>query len=474
MRVLAVDQGTSSTKAVVVDDGQVVASVNVPVSVVATTDGGVEIDPEELWASVQHAGRAAVREVGGSIDAVGLANQGETVLAWDRRSGAPRSRAIVWQDRRATSVCDRLRDHAERLAAITGLELDAYFVAPKLVWLREQLGDTDGLALTTTDTWLIHRLTGEFVTDAATASRSLLLDLDTATWSDEAASLFATEAGSLPTVVDNAGAVGATDAFGIDAPLAGLCVDQQAALFAEACLDAGETKCTYGTGAFLLTSTGDRPVRSRSGLVGCVAWSLDGERTWCLDGQVFTVGAAVTWLEQVGLIDHPSDLDAVGGSVVDSGGVVFVPALAGLGAPFWKADARGVFTGISLGTTRAHLVHAVVEGIAAQVAWLARAVADDLGRPVTRLRVDGGLTRSHLLLQLQADLAQVPVEVYPSPDATAEGVAAFARIGVTGESPAAVVRGWAPSAVVGPEIDATAATERLAAWRAVAEATAAL
>jgi glycerol kinase len=182
----------------------------------------------------------------------------------------------------------------------------------------------------------------------------------------------------------------------------------------------------------------------------------------------------VTWLEQVGLVDHPSDLDALGGSVTDSGGVVFVPALAGLGAPFWKADARGAFTGISLGTTRAHLVRAVVEGIAAQVAWLARAVADDLGRPLARLRVDGGLTRSRLLLQLQADLVQVPVEVYPSPDATAEGVAAFARMAITGEAPADVVRGWAPSAVVDPAIDHTTASERLGAWRAVAEATAAL
>ena len=475
MPVLAIDQGTSATKALVVDDdGAVLGSATVPVLVTAGPDGAVEADPDELWASVVASGRGALAEAGGpALDAVALANQGETILAWDRATGEPRSRAIVWQDGRSASVCDALRPHAERLAELTGLQLDPYFVAPKIAWLRPIVGD--GPAITTTDTWLLDRLCGAFVTDAATASRSLLLDLDAVAWSHEAAELFGIDAGPLPAVVDNAGVLGETAAFGVRrVPVAGVCVDQQAALFAEACLSPGDAKCTYGTGAFLLATTA-RPTRSTNGLVGCVAWRLGGRPTWCLDGQVFTVGAALGWLEQVGIITGPPDLDRLGGAVGDTGGAVFVPSLAGLGAPFWRPEARGSLTGLSLATGRAHVVRAVIEGIAANVAWLARAVGGDLGAPLRRLRVDGGLTRSATLLQVQADLLQAPVEVYPSPDATALGVAAFARLGIgAATDPADAVGEWQPSAVVEPAIGADEAEARLAAWRRVAEATASL
>jgi glycerol kinase len=472
--VLAIDQGTSSTKALVVDaEGTVVAMAEVAVHPIAGTDGRVEVDPEELWHSVVDAGRAALAAAGGvEVGAVGLANQGETVLAWDAETAMPLTPALVWQDRRASSVCERLAADgwASRLTEITGLELDPYFVAPKLTWLREHL-TTAGTA-GTSDTWLVRRLTGESITDAATASRSLLLDLDTGTWSEEACGAFAIDPATLPPIVDCAGPVGTTDAFGPTLPLTGVAVDQQAALFAESCFAAGDVKCTYGTGAFLLANSGGDAHRSRHGLVSCIAWRLDGVDTYCLDGQVFTVGAAVGWLEEIGLIATPSDLDAVGGSVSGSGGVVFVPGLAGLGAPFWAPHARGSFVGLTLATTRAHLVRAVVEGIAAQVAWLARAAAADLGAPLTRLRVDGGLTRSRTLLQTQADLVQVPVEVYPSPHATALGVAAFARLG-NGEatSPDAAVGDWRPVAVYEPSIDAGRADEILHAWRDAAEAT---
>jgi glycerol kinase len=315
-------------------------------------------------------------------------------------------------------------------------------------------------------------LTGATVTDAATASRSLLLDLDAGTWSEEACAAFAIDPAGLPTIVDCAGPVGETDAFGPTLPLAGVAVDQQAALFAESCFATGDVKCTYGTGAFLLANTGATARRSRNGLVSCIAWRLDGTHTYCLDGQVYTVGAAVSWLEQIGLIAGPADLDGVGGSVSTTAGVVFVPGLAGLGAPFWAPHAKGAFTGLTLSTTPAHLVRAVVEGIAAQVTWLARAAAADLGAPLTRLRVDGGLTRSRMLLQLQADLAQVPVEVYPSPHATALGVAALARLG-TGDaiSPSEAVGAWTPTAVYEPTIGSAAADELLTAWREAAEAT---
>ncbi len=471
--VLAIDQGTSSTKAAVIGgDGTLLALAELAVDVRAGADGSVEIDPEVLWQSVLSAGREAVARAGSPrLDAIGLANQGETVMAWDRVSGRPTGPAIVWQDRRSASVCDRLAAHGPRLTELTGLELDPYFVAPKLVWLRERLGgDAYGLALTTTDTWLLHRLCGTFVTDVATAGRSLLLDLDTATWSAEAADIFHIDLATLPEVVGNAKPLGECTLFGAPAPVSGACVDQQAALFAEACHTAGEAKCTYGTGAFLLANTGRRPVRSTNGLVACPAWQLGDAVSWCLDGQVYTVGAAVNWLIDMGVISHGADLDAVGGTVTDSGGVTFVPALAGLAAPYWEPTAKAAFTGMSLGTTQAHLVRAAIDGIAAQVALLARAVGNDLGTPLTRLRVDGGLTRSATMLQVQADMLQIPVEVYPSAHATVLGVAQFAAIGAALPDAGAVGR-WTPSAIVEPVISADAAADRLARWQRVADVT---
>jgi glycerol kinase len=466
--VLAIDQGTSATKAVVVDDdGTLRGLAEVPVTVHATGDGGVEVDPEALWTSVVSAGQQAIAAAGNpTLTAIGLGNQGETVVAWDRATGRAHGPAIVWQDRRSSVVCDRLVDHGARLAQLTGLELDPYFVAPKIAWLRDRI--QSDLTVTTSDAWLLHRLCGAFVTDVATAGRTLLLDLDSGQWNDEACAIFDIDPQTLPTVVGNAEALGNCREFGDDVPVTGACVDQQAALFAEACRAAGEAKCTYGTGAFMLACTGTTPTRSTNGLVGCPAWQLDDELTWCLDGQVYTVGAAVSWLIAMGVMSEPGDLDRLGGAVSHAGGVTFVPALAGLAAPYWKPHAKAAFTGMSLSTERGHLVRAAIDGIAAQVALLAHAAGRDLGSPITRLRVDGGLTRSHTLLQVQADLLQCPVEVYPSPHATALGVAAFASIGARR---AARPIEWAPSAVVEPSISASQADEQLARWQAVADAT---
>jgi glycerol kinase len=471
MHVLAIDQGTSSTKALVVGpDGDVLAAAEVPVHTRASDDGGVEQDPEALWQSVLDAGRQAVARANVPIGAVGLANQGETVLAWERPGGRPLSPAISWQDRRALAICERLRTRADWLRELTGLPLDPYFAAPKMQWLREQV--TRAGVCTTTDAWLLHRLCGAYVTDAATASRTLLLDLDAVAWAPEACALFAVEATELPNVVPCAAPIGTTGVFGGTLPVTGLAVDQQAALFAEACLDAGEAKCTYGTGAFLLATVGARPRRSTAGLVACVAWQLADATTYCLDGQVYTVGAALSWLRAVRLIDDPSDLDALCGAVSDAGGALFVPGLAGLAAPFWRPAARGAFAGLSLSTSRPQLVRAVIDGIAAQVAWLARAAAADLGRPLARLRVDGGVTRSRVLMQAQADLLQAPVEVYPSPHATALGIAALARLGV-GAAPdaAAAVGTWRPAAVYEPRISADQAEAHLQRWYRAAQAT---
>ena len=472
MAILAIDQGTSATKALVLGErGEVLGVGNAALAVRPFAGGAVEVDPEEMWASVLAAADEAISGAGVPIDAVGLGNQGETILAWDRVTGEPLGPGIVWQDSRSSSVCDRLVSDADEIAQLSGLTLDPYFVAPKMVWLREHV-TTDGV-VTTSDTWLLNRLCGAFVTDVSTASRSLLLDLDTLEWSPRLAEIFGLDLDTFPAVVSNAEVLGTTAQFGGQIPVAGACVDQQAALFAESCWSPGEMKCTYGTGAFLLATTGDRPVRSSSGLVACAAWTVNDRSTWCLDGQVFTAGSAVNWLVQTGLIDRPSDLDLLGGTVETSGGVSFVPALAGMGAPFWKPHAKGAFVGLGLESTRAHLVRSVIDGIAAQVAALADCAAQDSGLAVSALRVDGGLVASQVLCQTQADLLQTSVEVYPSPDATAIGVGAFTRLGIGHASTFDdAVPAWEPVRVFEPKISADEAEHRRAAWTEAAQATA--
>ncbi|MGA5194542.1 FGGY family carbohydrate kinase [Streptomyces exfoliatus] len=464
--VLAVDQGTSGTKALVLcPERGVIGSGTAPVRPRHLPGGLVEVDPRELYDSVVAAGRAALAEAGTPVVAVGLANQGETVLAWDPATGAPLTDALVWQDRRAASVCEGLGAHAERLRHLTGLPLDPYFAAPKMAWIRRHA--TGAGVVTTSDAWLVHRLTGAFVTDAATAGRTGLLDLDTVAWSETALDLYGLGTERLPRVVDCDTPVGTTSAFGPPLPLTGLLVDQQAALLAQSADDPAAAKCTYGTGAFLLAQTGPEPRRAASGLVSCVAWRLGGQVAHCLDGQVYTVASAVRWLTDLGVIAGAEAIDPVGGAVPDSGGVTFVPALAGLAAPWWRGDVRGSLTGLGLDTTPGHLVRALCEGIAAQVVELAGAVAADRGAPLTSLRADGGLTRSALLMQTQADLLQLPVDVSSLPDATALGVGAVARLGhEPGLTLREAVPEWKPAAVYEPRIPADEAAARLARFRA--------
>ncbi|MFI7365813.1 FGGY family carbohydrate kinase [Streptomyces sp. NPDC050149] len=464
--VLAVDQGTSGTKALVIcPERGVIGSGSAPVRPRYGPGGAVEADPAELLGSVLDAGAQALAAAAEPVVAVGLANQGETVLAWDPDNGKPLTEAIVWQDRRAERICGELAAHEQELKRITGLPLDPYFAAPKMAWIRREL--TGEGVVTTSDAWLVHRLTGAFVTDAATAGRTQLLDLDDVGWSPAALDVFGLGGERLPTVVDAAGLFGTTTAFGGELPLTGLLVDQQAALLAQGALEPGTAKCTYGTGAFLLAQTGAVPRRGSSGLVSCVAWRLGGRTSYCLDGQVYTAASAVRWLTDLNVISGAADLDPVGGGVPDSGGVTFVPALAGLAAPWWRGDLRGSVTGLSLDTTAGHLVRALCEGIAAQVVELAGAVADDLGSPLTALRVDGGLTRSALLMQTQADLLQRPVEVSALPDVTALGAGVVARLGIDpGLSLAEAVPAWQPAAVYEPRIGPAEAAERLAGFRA--------
>ncbi|MBC3991564.1 carbohydrate kinase, partial [Streptomyces sp. AC563] len=458
--VLAVDQGTSGTKALVIcPERGVIGTAYAELRPRYAAGGLAEVDPRALLASVLDAGRRALADAGEPVVAVGLANQGETVLAWDPATGEPLTDAIVWQDRRAEPLCAELAEHAATVRQITGLPLDPYFAAPKMAWLRRHL-TRDGV-VTTSDAWLVHRLTGAFVTDAATAGRTGLLDLDSLTWSRTALEVFGLAREQLPEIVDADGHVGGTTAFGAEVPLTGLLVDQQAALLAQSVTEPGVAKCTYGTGAFLLAPTGDRPRRGASGLVSCVAWRLGGRADYCLDGQVFAAASAVRWLTEIGVLAGAHDLDRVGGTVPDTGGVTFVPALAGLAAPWWRGDARGTLTGLGLDTGPGHLVRALCEGIAAQVAEIADAAAADLGAPLEALRVDGGLTRSALLMQAQADLLQRPVEVSALPDATALGVGAVARLGLDPRlTVPEALPAWRPAAVYEPRISAERAARR--------------
>ena len=350
-----------------------VGVAEVPVHPRYAGDGAVEQDPAELLESVLTAGLAAVAEAGRPIDAVSLANQGETVLAWEPDTGRPLSAAIVWQDRRAEALCTELREHRDEIARRTGLVLDPYFSAPKMAWLRRNV-ETAGV-VTTSDAWLLHRLTGRFVTDATTASRSLLVELGDPGWSRDLLELFGLTGERLPVIVGNDEIIGSTTAFGRDTPLGGVVVDQQAALLAQGCLAPGTAKCTLGTGAFLLANTGADPVRSTAGLTTSVAWRVGGADTFCVDGQVYTAASAIRWLSSLGVITGAHEIDAVAAS--DNAGVLCVPALAGLAAPWWQPTATASISGMTLGTDRGHLVLAVLQGIAAQIAELASAVEAD-------------------------------------------------------------------------------------------------
>ncbi|MEE6164091.1 MULTISPECIES: FGGY family carbohydrate kinase [unclassified Mycolicibacterium] len=468
MTVLAIDQGTSGTKAVVVDpiDG-VVGLAEVAVHPRYLDGGGVEQDPGELLESVLTAGRAATEQAGRPIEAVSLANQGETVLAWDPDSGSPLTAAIVWQDRRAEPLCAALGGHRELFAARTGLVLDSYFSAPKMAWLRRNV-ETGGV-VTTSDTWLLHQLTGAFVTDATTASRSLAVELGARDWSHELLGLFGLDGEQLPVIVGNDEIIGTTTAFGAETPVGGIVVDQQAALLAEGCLDPGMAKCTFGTGAFLLANTGDIPVHSTAGLTSSVAWRTGGKDTFCVDGQVYTAASAVKWLSSLGIIGGAAEMDSVAADA--AGGVLCVPALAGLAAPWWKSQATATISGMTLSTGRGHIVLAVLQGIAAQVAELASAIDTD-STALTRLRADGGLTQSKVLMQAVADILQVPVDVYPSAHATALGAAALAGLSLQpGRSVRDVVSPWTPSATYEPSWQPARADEFRSAWRTLAATT---
>jgi glycerol kinase len=481
---LAIDQGTTGTTALVIDRKLAVkAKVNLEFRQIFPRPGWVEHDLEDVWASVVKAVGRALREArvkGAAIAAIGITNQRETTALWERRRGRPVHRAIVWQDRRTADACAALRaaGEEERIRSRTGLVLDPYFSGTKLRWLLDHVkgarerAEAGELAFGTIDTFLAWRLTGgaAHVTDASNASRTLLMDLASLSWDRELLDLFGVPAAVLPRICGSSEVVGTTRGVpglpdGI--PVAGIAGDQQAALFGQACFAPGEAKCTYGTGAFILQNTGARPVPSHSGLLTTVAWRIGPETCYALEGSSFIAGAAVQWLRDgLGIIRKASDVERLARQVKDSGGVVFVPALAGLGAPHWRPSARGLITGIDRGTTRAHLARATLEGIAFQVQELAEAMRADSGVAIPVFRVDGGATRNGLLLQFQADLLGSPVERPRMVETTALGAAFLAGL-ATGVWPGrdAIRRAFRVDRRFEPRMAAEEREAHLARWR---------
>jgi glycerol kinase len=438
--ILAIDAGTTGVTALVVgEDARVQARGYEEFPQHFPQPGWVEHEPEQIWQATLSAVRQALDRSDASPTAIGITNQRETAVLWDRDSLAAPRRAVVWQDRRSAAICDELREagHEDRVRELTGLRFDPYFTGTKLRWLAENderswLGVTDGSVLIgTVDSYLVARLTagGRHVTDASNASRTLLFDITTGAWSDELCELIGVPPSALPEVVPSYGEVGRSDpaAFlGLDLPIAGIAGDQQAALFGQACYEVGDSKCTYGTGSFVLVNTGTELVRSDAGLLTTVAWmDPSGALTYAQEGAIFVTGAAIQWLRDgLGVIGSAAESEALAATVPDSGGVVFVPALTGLGAPDWDPAARGTIVGITRGTTRAHLVRATLDAIAFEV----RDVVETLPETTT-LRVDGGAAANGLLLQLQADQLGLPVERPEVLETTGLGAAFLAGIG---------------------------------------------
>ena len=444
MSVLAIDAGTTGVTALVVDEaGSVVAKGYQEFAQHFPQPGWVEHAPEEIWQATLEAVRAVLKQVDESdLQAVGITNQRETILLWDRETlGSPR-RAIVWQDRRTADICDRLRaaGHEERVTELTGLRLDPYFSGTKLMWLAEQephtwaLVESGRYAVGTVDSYLIARMTrGTWhVTDVSNASRTLLMDLSTGEWSAELCALFGVPRDALPDLVPNWGEVATTDPSvfaGLSLPIAGIAGDQQSALFGQTCFDPGDAKCTYGTWSFILTNTGTSLERSDAGLLSTAAWrSPDGELSYALEGAIFVTGAAVQWLRDgLQIVGSAAETAAIAATVDDSDGVVFVPALTGLGAPHWDPHARGTILGITRGTTRAHLVRATLEAIAFEVRDVLETMPGDQETP---LRVDGGASANDLLCQIQADQVGRTVQRPRIVETTGLGAAFLAGLGV--------------------------------------------
>jgi glycerol kinase len=480
--VLALDQGTTSSRAILVDpSGAMRAVAQKEFRQHYPRPGWVEHDPEEIWSSQHAVAVEALRQAGARPDelaAIGITNQRETTVLWERAGGRPIANAIVWQDRRTAGICDRLRagGHEERVREKSGLVIDAYFSATKVAWLLDNVpgarrrAEAGELAFGTIDSWLVYKLTGGRVhaTDASNASRTLLYDIHRGDWDDELMSIFSVPRAVLPELRDSSAIYGEVDrALGLGkAPIAGIAGDQQAALFGQLCLEPGMVKNTYGTGCFLLLNVGSKPLASRHRLLTTVAWKLGGRLSYALEGSVFIAGAVVQWLRDgLGIIRSSEEINRLAASVEDSGGVYLVPAFAGLGAPHWDSYARGALLGLTRGTTAAHIARAALEGIAFQVSDVVGAMAADAGGPIAELRVDGGASRSDFLMQFQADVLQTPLVRPRVQETTALGAAYLAGLAAgVWKSPAALAGNWQVERRFEPRLDPGLAAARRAGW----------
>ncbi len=445
--LLALDQGTTgSTALVMTQGGKTLGRKNVEFEQHFPQPGWVEHEPEDIWQSIVEATAGALEAAGvdGSrIAAIGVTNQRETTVIWDRATQKPIHRAIVWQDRRTADRCAELREagHLEETRKRTGLVLDPYFSGTKIAWILDEhegaraRAEAGELAFGTIDSFLLHRLSGgqTHATDVTNASRTLLMNLATLEWDGYMLELLKVPRQVLPNIVPSAAPVAVTKGFaGLPdgVPVSGVAGDQQAALFGQACFGVGDAKCTYGTGAFVLTNIGDEPLPSRFGLLTTVAWKVGDEVAYALEGSAFIAGAAVQWLRDgLGLIQSAPEIEALARQVESSQGVYFVPALAGLGAPYWDPQARGLICGLTRGSSSAHLARAALEGIAHEVTDLLEAMAEDLGQPLARMRVDGGAAANVLLMQEQARLAALSIERPIDLETTARGAAMLAAVG---------------------------------------------
>jgi glycerol kinase len=483
--ILALDQGTTSSRAVLVGvDGKIHALAQTPFEQIYPQPGWVEHNASEIWSTQFGVAMDALAQVNAGpadIAAIGITNQRETTVLWDRKTAEPIAHAIVWQDRRTAAFCDELRakGHEQQIQQKTGLVIDAYFSATKLRWLLDNVpgarekAERGELCFGTIDSWLIFKLTNgaHHVTDATNAARTMLFNIHTLAWDDELLALFKIPRSVLPEVVESSGVCAKTAGVLAGVPVAGIAGDQHASLFGQMCTEPGMAKCTYGTGAFLLQNTGPRAVSSRNKLLTTIAWRINRETTYALEGSIFIAGAVVQWLrDELQMIRTSEEIGPLAASVPDTNGVYFVPAFAGLGAPHWDAYARATIIGLTRGANRAHIARAALEGIALEVTDILSAMEADSGVPIKELRVDGGAARNDLLMQLQADLLDVAVTRAANTETTVLGAAYLAGLAV-GFWPdqTAIQKQWAVERRFTPHIDPAARQQKLSGWQRALE-----
>ena len=484
--ILALDQGTTSSRAIVFDQqGDIRAVGQKEFKQYFPKPGWVEHDASEIWSTQLGVATEALTKAGiraSDVAAIGITNQRETTLIWDRRTGQPIHHAIVWQDRRTAGYCDSIRAETEKtFQQKTGLVLDAYFSGTKVKWLLDNVegarerAERGELAFGTMDSWLVYNLTGGelHITDATNASRTLLYNIHTGEWDDELLRILDVPRSVLPEVRNSSEVYGKTAAglLGAQVPIAGIGGDQQAATFGQACLTKGMAKNTYGTGCFMLMNTEREAVPSQNKLLTTVAWQLGGERTYALEGSVFVGGAVVQWLRDgLGILRSSSEVEALALSVPDSGGVMLVPAFVGLGAPYWDSYARGTLIGITRGTTKAHIARAALEAIAFQSAELLEAMQKDSGDKLKELRVDGGASNNDLMMQFQADILGVPVVRPKVTETTALGAAYLAGLAVGyWKSTDDIAHQWKEDKRFEPQMDEAERQRLMARWKKAVE-----